>query len=307
MLVAAKTLSTMIASWHGTSIIIFQPNEERGKGALAMIADGLFNPKRYSCPIPDVVLGQHVMPFPAGQVRIRRGIVAASADGLKITVYGRGGHASQSHRTVDPVLLASYIVVRLQSIVSREVGPDESVVITVGAVQGGITENIITDYAIIRLTVRTKNSEARTRALLAIRRIVNAECQASDSPREPTFETTTTLPLHHNDAEITVALQERFREYFGNNYNDDAPGLGGSEDFAYLADVVGTPYCYWTFGGSDPERWKEAEEKGTLQQDIPVNHSPFFAPLIQPTFKTGADALVIAALTFLYPQRSSPS
>lgn len=299
MLAAAKALSIMTDSWQGTLIIIFQPNEERGKGALAMIADGLFDPDRYDCPIPDIVLGQHVMPFPAGQVGTRRDIMAAAADGLKITVYGRGGHASQPHRTVDPVLLASYIVVRLQSIVSREVGPTESVVITIGAVQGGLTENIITDHAVIRLTVRTSDPETRTRALMAIRRIVVAECQASDSPRKPIFESTTTLPLHRNDSEVTAALEGQFRRYFGNNYNDDAPGLGGSEDFAYLAEAVERPYCYWTFGGSDPEKWKEAKKKGTVQEDIPVNHSPFFAPPLQPTLRTGTDALVVGALTFL--------
>jgi amidohydrolase len=299
MLAAAKTLSTMTDCWQGTLVIVFQPNEERGKGALAMIADGLYDPARHACPIPDVVLGQHVMPFPAGQIGTRRGIVATAADSLKITLYGRGGHGSQPHRTVDVVVLASYIVVRLQSIVSREVGPTDSVVVTVGAVQAGVMENIISDHAVIRVSVRNIDLETRARVLSAIRRVVIAECQASNTPKEPVFETTLQMPITRNNDEVTAALEGPFREHFGDNYNNDALPLGGSEDFAFLAEAVDRPYCYWTFGGSDLEKWREAEANGNVQESIPVNHSPFFAPPIQPTLTTGTDAMVVGALTFL--------
>jgi amidohydrolase len=299
MLAAANTLSQMTRFWHGTLIILFQPNEERGKGARDMVSDELYDPRRHACPVPDIILGQHVMPFPAGHIGTRRGVVAAAADGLKITVYGRGGHASQPHRCVDPVVLASHIVVRLQSIVSREVPPTESAVVTVGAVQAGQTENIIADYAEMRVTVRNSDAETRTRVLLAIKRVVAAECQASDSPRKPEFENTLQVPLTRNDEYVAAALEAPFRAYFGERYSDTAAGLGGSEDFAILADAVDKPYCYWTFGGSDPMKWKEADDKGRVQEDIPVNHSPFFAPPIQPTLITGADAMVIGALTFL--------
>jgi amidohydrolase len=299
MLAAAKTLSSMRDSWQGTLVILFQPNEERGGGAHAMLADGLYDPARHACPIPDVVLGQHVMPFPAGQMGTRRGVVAPAADSLKITLYGRGGHGSQPHRTVDVVVLASYIVVRLQSIVSREVDPRDSAVVTVGAVHAGVMENIISDHAVIRVSVRNVNYETRTKVLAAIRRVVIAECQASNTPKEPVFETTLQMPITRNDEEVTAALEEPFREHFGDNYNDNALPLGGSEDFAFLAEAVDRPYCYWTFGGSDPEKWKEAEANGTVQESIPVNHSAFFAPPIQPTLTTGTDAMVVGALAFL--------
>jgi amidohydrolase len=135
MLAAATTLHKAQESWRGTLIILFQPNEERAGGAKAMIADGLYDTARHACPAPDVVLGQHVMPLAAGKVGTRVGSFASAADSFQVTVYGRGGHASQPHVTVDPVVMAAHIIVRLQTVVSREVNPREAAVVTVGSVQ----------------------------------------------------------------------------------------------------------------------------------------------------------------------------
>ena len=132
MLAAAKTLHVAREQWKGTLIILFQPNEERGAGAKAMIEDGLYDVKRHACPAPDVVLGQHVMPFPAGTLGTRVGSFASAADSFRVTIYGRGGHASQPHVTIDPVVMAAHIIVRLQTVVSREVDPRDSAVVTVG-------------------------------------------------------------------------------------------------------------------------------------------------------------------------------
>ncbi|KAH8804608.1 hypothetical protein F5884DRAFT_419175 [Xylogone sp. PMI_703] len=308
MLAAAKTLHACKEDWKGTLVILFQPNEERGAGASAMIADGLYDPARHNCPIPDVVLGQHVMPFEAGCVGTRPGFFASAADSFAVTVFGQGGHASQPHRTVDPVLLASHIIVRLQSIVSREVDPKESAVVTVASVHSGSAENIITDSATFKLNIRTVTPETRVRVLETIRRVVRAECEASGSPKEAEWIPLSDFPLTLNDASATKTVAEAFKKHFGERHDENATPLGGSEDFAVLATEApnknggkGVPYCYWSFGGIDAEKFRAAVKGDTLQKDIPINHSPYFAPEIQPTLKTGTEAFVVAALAFLTP------
>ena len=305
MLAAASTLHACRQKWKGTLVILFQPNEERAGGAKAMVADGLYDPDRHACPIPDIVLGQHVMPFPAGSVGSRVGSFASAADSFRVTVYGRGGHASQPHRTIDPVLLAAHIIVRLQSVVSREVDPRDAAVVTVGSMQAGMTENIIPSEAVIKINVRTVLPATRDRVLKAIKRIVKAECEASGSPKEPFWESTSSFPFTINDETVTNTLANNFTKHFGKLHNPEASPLGGSEDFSILATEApnkdggkGVPYSYWTFGGTDPETFKKAEEEGRLS-DLPINHSAYFAPVIQPTLETGVDALVVAALSFL--------
>lgn len=299
MLGAAKILSRSTTPWSGTLVVLFQPSEERAFGAKAMVDAGLYDPDKIACPVPDVVLGQHVMPFRAGMVGTCQGVMAASADGFNVTVYGRGGHASQPHTTIDPVVLASHIVVRLQTIVSREAPPSHNVVLTVGSIDAGLTENIIADYATIKLTIRSNYVETREKVINAMKRIVRAECAASDSPKEPVFQETTVVPFTVNDEGVTTQLESAFSAAFGTDYIKDAPGLGGSEDFANLAIPINKPYCYWTLGGIDRAKWDEAERKGTIQEDIPTNHSPFFAPEVEPTLSGGVRALVAASMSFL--------
>jgi amidohydrolase len=305
MLAAAETLHASQKEWKGTLVILFQPNEERAGGAKAMIADGLYDPKKHACPIPDVVLGQHVMPGAAGTVGTRVGSFASAADSFRVTVYGRGGHASQPHRTIDPVVMAAHIIVRLQTVVSREVNPREAAVVTVGSVQSGRTENIISSEATIKINVRTVTPETRTLVLAAIKRIVQAECDASNSPKPPLWEPTSSFPFTINDEAVTNTVAAAFTTHFGSSHNPESPPLGGSEDFSILATEApnkdggkGVPYTYWNFGGTDPEKLKRAEEEGKLG-DIPINHSAYFAPVIQPTMRTGVDALVVGALSFL--------
>src|SRR4051812_22655364 len=132
-----------------------------------------------------------------------------------------------------------------------------------------------------------------------MKRIVRAECAASDSPKEPVFQETTVVPCTVNDEVVTTQLEAAFRAAFGADYIKDAPGLGGSEDFANLAIPINKPYCYWTLGGIDRAKWDEAEKKGTIQVDIPTNHSPFFAPEVEPTLGSGVRALVAASVSFL--------
>lgn len=152
LLAAAETLIAAQSEWSGTIIFLFQPAEERGCGAQAMVDDGLYDTAKHACPIPDVVLGQHVFPLQAGKTGLKPGPLMSAADSFKITIYGSGGHGSMPHMTIDPVVIASHVVVRLQTIVSREVPPDETAVVTVGALQAGSTENVISDEAVIKIT-----------------------------------------------------------------------------------------------------------------------------------------------------------
>ena len=295
LLAASEALHGAMPEWKGTVIALFQPNEERAGGAQAMVDDGLYD----RVPVPDLALGQHVMPFKAGSVGTRRGLMAPAADSFRVTLHGRGGHASQPHRTVDPVLLAAHTVVRLQSIVSREVNPTDAAVVTVGSIQAGATENIIANQADLKVNVRNADPDTRKTVLSSIERIIKAESQASNAPKEPSIAPTSRFPFTVNDDAVTAVLENPFAEHFGAMYDSNAARLGGSEDFPILATSKGVPYCYWTFGGIDPDTWDEAEKNGRLPEDIPINHSPHFAPVIQPTLKTGVDALVLGTLAFL--------
>ncbi|KAL8990176.1 MAG: hypothetical protein Q9177_001110 [Variospora cf. flavescens] len=295
LLAAAERLAKMKNSWSGTLIVLFQPNEERAGGAQAMVDGGLYS----KIPIPDLVLGQHVMARKAGSIGCRVGNIMSEADSFKITLFGRGGHGSMPHRTVDPVVLAASVVMKLQTIVSREVDPDQFAVVTVGSLQAGQTENIIADRAEIRMNVRTQDREVRQRVLAAIRRIVKGECEASGAIKEPLIEETTKFPLSVNDKSITKSVHESFGRFFGSRFDPDTACSTASEDYSILGSSNGKPCCFWFFGGVDEKTWDETKNRGRLAEDIPVNHSPFFAPVIQPTLKTGVDALCVAALTFM--------
>ena len=298
LLAAIYTLLSSRARWSGTLIFVFQPAEEAATGAMDMVEDGLYG--KHGCPIPDVVLGQHVSWHKAGTVTTRPGPLMAGYDSMVIRVFGRGGHGSMPNTTIDPVVLASHIVVRLQTIVSREVPPGELAVVTVGSLHaGGNTDNIIGDEAVLRVSTRTLNSQARKLVVDAIERIVRAECQAARSPREPVFELPKSVPPTTNDATVTKTLSRSFDAHFGeNNYFPLNQTIPGSEDFSTLATAIDRPYCFWFFGGHDPIDWDKRKEEGRLAS-VPVNHSPLFAPAIRPTLKTGTEALVVAALAML--------
>ena len=177
--------------WNGTLITLFQPAEETGDGAQGMVDDGLF--KRI--PAPDVALAQHLLPGIAGTVGTRSGPFMAAEDSIKVTVYGRGGHGALPQHAIDPVVLAAMIIVRLQTVVSREVAPGDTAVLTVGSVQAGTRSNVIPDHAVLQLNMRSYSQPTRQRMLDAIQRIVRAECQASGSPKDPDFETLASFPV----------------------------------------------------------------------------------------------------------------
>ena len=211
LLGAAQLFADGSDHWSGTLITLFQPAEETADGARAMVDDGLAE----LLPTVDVAFAQHVLPAPAGQVGTRAGAVLSAADSMRIKVYGRGAHGSMPQAAVDPVVLAAMIVVRLQTIVAREVAPGESAVLTVGSIQAGSKSNVIPDRAELQLNIRTYSRQTRTTMLDAIRRIVTAECQASGSPREPGFEVFDQYPLTDNDLPTTSRVSDAFTTFFG--------------------------------------------------------------------------------------------
>lgn len=273
LLVATETLYACRHHWRGTLIALFQPDEETGKGAKQMVDEGLYDAMKYDVPKPDVVLGGHCMPMRAGRVSTRTGIFNSAVDVLRVTVYGRGGHSARPHTTVDPVVLASSIVMKLQTIISRQVNPLESAVVTVGSIQAGQTANIISDRAVLQINTRALSDDSRTRLISSIEQMVRAECTAMGSPREPLFEWINSFPLLENDPDLTKVVSKAFRNHFQEAFDTDAPVSMGGEDMAHLAKAVRAPSQFWTFGCIDAEVWDAAEAKGTLSKDI---HGEFF-------------------------------
>ena len=298
LLGAAKLMAEGREHWAGTYIALFQPGEEVGAGAQAMVDDGLVG----KLPRPDVALAQHVMPLPTGMLATATGPVLSAGDSIRITVYGAGAHGSMPQLSVDPVVLASAIVLRLQTIVSRETRPGQFAVVTVGALNAGTKSNIIPDQATLLLNVRSYDNELRTRVLASIERIVAGECAAAGSPREPSFEPYDQFPLTSNDAAVTEQVTDAFIAHFGAEKVSRADPQTASEDFSRIPEAFGVPYTFWFLGGIDAELYRAALENGTLARDIPANHSPRFAPVIDPTLSIGGQAQVIAALSYLARQ-----
>lgn len=281
-------------SWKGTLMAVFQPGEETAQGAKAMIDDGMF--KRF--PKPDVVLGQHVMSLPSGNIDWRAGVVTSSADSLQIRMFGRGAHGSMPESSIDPVVMAASTVMRLQTIVSREVSPTDSAVVTIGLLQAGTKENIIPDEALIKLNVRTFDEGVRRRVLAAIERIAKAEAAASGAPRPPEITPLDQYSSVRNDANATRKLVDALLRSFPAGSIEQTKPTMASEDFGCFGAGWDVPAVYWFFGGDDPAVYAKAKKEGKLSS-LPTNHNPAFAPLIHPTLETGVKALVVAAHAWL--------
>jgi len=296
LLGAAAELAATSNDWQGTLLLVFQPAEEAGAGAKAMIDDGLF--ERF--PVPGIVLGQHVMPLPAGTLGVHGGPAMAGADAMRILLHGQGGHGSRPETTIDPVLMAAATVLRLHGIVSREVAASETAVLTVGALHAGTAVNIIPDQAELLLSLRAFDDNVRDTLRAAIDRIVRAEAAASGATKEPEITTTISFPVLVNDPGACVRLAELFNADVGLAL-DPGP-VTGSEDVGLFATAAGVPCAYWFLGGSDPALFAGvttvAEARGIVD-GLPSNHSPLFAPVVEPTIRTGIRALTTAARAWL--------
>ncbi|MFD5868565.1 amidohydrolase [Corynebacterium sp. NPDC060344] len=282
LLGAVEQLSKHTGDWAGTFLAIFQPGEETAEGARDMVDGGIVD----KLPKPDVVLAQHVLgTVPGGCVGTRRGPVLSTASSIEIVVHGAGSHGSMPHLGVDPIVLASTIVTRLQTLVSREVPPTETAVVTVGSIHGGTKSNIIPDSVTLQLNTRAYSAEVADHLHAGIERIVRAECEAARSPKEPEFRYYDRYPLTLNDNAAADAVRAAFDGYFGEQSVDMA-AVPASEDFSIIPDAFGSPYCYWGLGGF-------------AEPGAPGNHSPKFAPDIHPTLDRGTEAIVVAATAWL--------
>ena len=293
LLAAAELFASNLSSWCGTLILVFQPAEEKGSGSNAMLEDGLYG----KVPVPDVVLGQHVTAGRAGHVGTRCGQILSASDSFKITFHGRGAHGSAPELSIDPIVMAASTILRLQTILSREISSRKDfAVVTVGSIHAGTSENIIPDTAEIKINIRTSKSDIREKVLAAVRRIVKAECEASGAQEEATFEPISRFPPTINDEHTTEKLKSTFTALFGDDFDPNIPPNNASEDFSNLATAVDKPYAFWFWGGTDPDEYDRMKAAG---QPIPGNHSPFFKVATQPTLTIGIDAILAAAMTFL--------
>ena len=267
---AVASLAACRGDWQGTVMAVFQPAEEIGAGARAMLDDGLFD----RVGVPDVVLGQHVFPREAGTVLYRAGAMLGAAESWDVTLYGRGGHGSQPERTVDPVVMAASAVLRLQTLVAREIAPADRGVVTVSRLRAGHAENVIPDTATITLNFRAFDPEVQRRLTEGARRIIDAEAAASGASHPPSYQTLSSFPVTVNDAGLTA----RLAGVLANTAEMDP--VMGSEDFGLFGTAAGVPSVFWGIGGSS--------------DDAPANHSPMFAPRIETTLPAGVQALVSA-------------
>lgn len=290
---AARLFSEQRDKWKGTLLVVFQPGEEVGRGAQSMIDDGMID--RF--PKPDIILGQHVMVGESGTVGYHSGAILSAGNSLKVKIFGRGAHGSQPQTSIDPVIMAAATTMRLQTIISREIAPIENAVLTIGALQAGTKENIIPDDATLKLNIRTFDDSVRDHILAAVKRICCAECAASNAPRDPEFTTLDSYPVTENDAVATSKVAEAFSAQFGDKSYETKPA-SASEDFSVFGRNWKVPYVFWFVGGTDPETFREAQKNNKINS-IPSNHSPKFAPVINPTLKTGLQAMITAAIAWL--------
>jgi hippurate hydrolase len=268
---AAAALAGSRQAWSGTVIAVFQPAEEIGAGAQAMLDDGLFD----RTGVPDVVLGQHVFPGTAGRVLYRGGPFMGAAESWDVTLYGRGGHGSRPEVTVDPVLLAASVITRLQGLVAREISPSDRGVVTVSRLRAGHAENVIPDDATITLNFRAFDPAVADRLTSGARRIIDGEAAVSAAPRPPSYRTLSAFPVTVNDPDLTASLAAVLPGA------TEIPAMMGSEDFGLLGTAAGAPSVFWGVAGS--------------RDGAPSNHSPQFAPSVDPTLEAGLAAMITAA------------
>ena len=289
----AQIMAEQQGRWRGTLMLVGQPAEEILTGARAMLEDGLFT--RF--PKPSFALSLHDDDtMPAGTVGYRAGLFRAMADRVEITVYGRGGHAAVPHNAIDPIVIASRIVLSLQTIVSRENNPADPVVITVGSIHGGTQGNIIPDEVKLELSVRTLTPQVRTRTLAAIRRVAKGEAESAGAPREPLV----TMPAEApppvvNDPALITRVTGALKKEFGEQRVVEMPAKMTSEDFAQYG-AAGVPIALLHIGAVNPEKLAESRRTGV---PVPAPHSPEWAPEIEATLKAAIRTEVAALVELL--------
>ena len=297
LLGTAKMMAETKEKWSGTLVLVGQPAEEVVGGATAMLRAGLFT----KFPKPDYVIALHdSSALPAGTVAWHAGPMLAGSDSVDITIRGYGGHGAMPYITKDPIVIGAELVVALQTIVSRESDPQVPTVVTVGSFHAGTKHNIIPDEAHLQLTARTMTPAQRAKVLAAITRITNGIAEAAGIPpeRAPLIEVSKdNVPATINDAALTQRVAASLEKALGKENVWPGQPIMASEDFSLFAlEDPKPPISMFWLGAVDPEKWKEAKEKGTR---IPGPHSSEFAPLPEPAIRTGVKAMTTAATDLL--------
>jgi amidohydrolase len=295
---AARLLPKLRERWSGTLVVIAQPAEERGGGALAMLKDGLY--RRF--PRPDFALAPHTdAALETGRIGFRAGYAMANVDSVDLTVRGVGGHGAYAHATKDPVVLAAQIILGLQTIVSREIRAVDSAVVTVGSIHGGTKHNVIPDEVKLQLTVRSYSEATREQILTSIRRIANGYAKAAGVPddRLPVMRVLSDdfTPATYNDPALVQRLVGVWRGLLGGeNVVEREPEMGGEDFSRFGMEDPKIPVFLFRIGTIDAERMAAAKRG---QAPLPSLHSPLYWPAPHPTIETGVKALVAAALELL--------
>jgi hippurate hydrolase len=297
MLGTAKVLAQRKGEWHGTLIILGQPAEETIDGARAVLRDGLYS----KVPQPDFVVALHdSADIETGKIGYVPGYAMASATGIDIKIRGVGGHGSKPEATKDPIVVAAQVVMALQTIISRENSPLDPAVVTVGSIHGGTRYNIIPDEVNLQLTVRTYKEDVRKRILASIERITKGVAAAAGIPedRAPIVKVSETeiTSATYNDPQLMERLASAFKTALGPENVMKVSPVMGSEDFGYLSLDQKIPTAIFWLGAVDPVKVKESQERGVA---LPSLHSPLFAPVPEPTLRTGVKAMTAAVLDLM--------
>lgn len=287
----ARTLAAGRDLWQGTLVFVAQPAEETLAGAAAMIGDGLFT--RF--PKPDYAFALHSGAYAAGQVLYRPGVITSNADTVSIVFKGRGGHGSSPHTAIDPVLIAARFLVEVQSVVSRDKNPQQPGVVTFGSIHGGTAGNIIPDEVTLQGTIRSYDAAVRAQLWAGVLRVARASSAMAGAP-EPLIERIEASDSVINDASLAGRTGAIFREAFGENAIAKTDVITASEDFSRYAQAGVAHTLFFEIGIYDRARVDAARNGG---EPLPVNHSPFYAPVPEPSIRTGVKAMALAVLGVL--------
>ena len=277
----AQTLIQLKDQWQGTLVFISQPAEETGLGAESMIDAGLY--KKF--PKPDYVLGLHVSGLhDAGKITYTPGYALAAVDAIDIEVKGLGGHGSAPSRAIDPVMLASKIIVNSQTLVSRNVDPRDPVVLTYGSIHGGTKHNIIPDSVHLQATLRTYDKKSRKTMKDGIKRMAEALAKAEGAPK-PVIKFKEPLPPTYNDPKLMSKMVPIFERVVGKKNVEEERGIMGAEDFAHYSRDKKYPTSFFFIGGAPKDR-----------SHYGMNHNAKFAPEYKPVLKVGVEVMTLAVM-----------